>query len=152
MAVWRLVQTNHWPRSGNYIVATPNRTAIAVLLIMIEGVACIIRQPLPTFHLRWGWTVIVVETDLNLLGIGGSRTKINRKFLIWELEYYPIKVCLSFFTFWYLILWIEILKSEPTHVQKLTISKKSTFFVLSSWNLVKLFTAGVNHFHQVSLG
>ena len=35
------------------------------------------------------------------------------------------------------------------HVQKLTIDKKSTFFVQSSWNLVKIIKSWVNNFNQV---
>ena len=49
--------------------------------------------------------------------------------------------------------WKLILKSESkkrAHVQKLAISKKSTFFVQSSWNLVKMITSCGNYFHQVS--
>ena len=38
------------------------------------------------------------------------------------------------------------------HVQKLAIDKKSTIFVQSSWNLVKMITSWANHFHQVSWG
>ena len=38
------------------------------------------------------------------------------------------------------------------NIQKLTISKKSEFFVQSSWNLVKMTTTWGNHFHQVSWG
>ena len=38
------------------------------------------------------------------------------------------------------------------HFQKLAINKKSTIFVLSSWNLVKIITSWGNHFHQVSWG
>ena len=38
------------------------------------------------------------------------------------------------------------------HAQKLAINKRSTIFVLSSWNLVKIITSWVNHFHQVSWG
>ena len=34
--------------------------------------------------------------------------------------------------------------------QKLAINKKSTFFVLSSWNLVKIINSWGNHFHKVS--
>ena len=36
------------------------------------------------------------------------------------------------------------------HIEKLAISKKSTFFDLSSWNLVKIITIWGYHFHQVS--
>ena len=49
----------------------------------------------------------------------------------------------------------SFLKSESkkrAHVQKLAISKKSTFFVQSSWNLVKIITSCGNHFHQFSWG
>ena len=38
------------------------------------------------------------------------------------------------------------------HFQKLAISEKSTFFVPSSWNLVKKIASWGNHFHQVSWG
>ena len=37
-------------------------------------------------------------------------------------------------------------------VQKLAISKTSTFFVLSSWNLVKMIASWGDYFHQVSWG
>ena len=36
------------------------------------------------------------------------------------------------------------------HVQKLNISEKSTIFVQSLWNLVKMITSWGNYFHQVS--
>ena len=38
------------------------------------------------------------------------------------------------------------------HVKRLTIYKKSTFFVVSSWKLEKLISSWGNHFHQVSWG
>ena len=45
------------------------------------------------------------------------------------------------------------LKSEQektAQVQKLAIIKKSTIFVQSFWNLVKMITSWGNHVHQVS--
>ena len=46
----------------------------------------------------------------------------------------------------------SILKSEAKKrdTQKLAIDKKSSIFVLSSWNLVKVTTSWDDHFHQVS--
>ena len=41
---------------------------------------------------------------------------------------------------------------KMTHVPKLAISKRSTIFVRSSWNLVKIITSWGNHFDQVSWG
>ena len=45
-----------------------------------------------------------------------------------------------------------ILKSEEKkrHVRKLSISKKFTYFVQSSWNLVKIITSRDSYFHKVS--
>ena len=43
-------------------------------------------------------------------------------------------------------------KKQTRHNQKLVISKKSTIFVLSLWNLVKMITSWGNLFHQVSSG
>ena len=39
---------------------------------------------------------------------------------------------------------------KPGKTQRLAISKKSTFLVQSSWNLVKIFTSSANHFDKVS--
>jgi len=50
---------------------------------------------------------------------------------------------------------INLLKSEwkkKRHVQKLAMNKKSTIFVLSPWNLVKMITQRGDHFHQLSWG
>ena len=47
----------------------------------------------------------------------------------------------------------EDLKSgskKTRHIQKLAISKKSTFFVQSSWKFVKMIISKGNYFHQVS--
>ena len=44
----------------------------------------------------------------------------------------------------------KILGKRMGHFQKLAINKKSTIFVQSSWNLVKMITSWANHFHQVS--
>ena len=47
------------------------------------------------------------------------------------------------------------LKSEienTGHVQNLANSKKSTFFILFPWNLVKMITSRLDYFHQVSWG
>ena len=44
--------------------------------------------------------------------------------------------------------WVE----KTIHMQKLAISKNSTMFVLSSWNLVKMIISWVNNFHQVPWG
>ena len=41
---------------------------------------------------------------------------------------------------------------KTAHFWKLAINKKSTFFVQSAWNLVKIFTLRDNHFHKVSWG
>ena len=38
------------------------------------------------------------------------------------------------------------------HIWRLAINKKSTIFIQSSWNLVKMITSWANHFHQVSWG
>ena len=49
--------------------------------------------------------------------------------------------------------WAKKKQKKPTttgHVQKLAINKKSTFFVGSSWNLVKMITSWTDYFHQVS--
>ena len=42
--------------------------------------------------------------------------------------------------------------NKMRHVQKLVVSKKSTFFVLSSWNLLKITILLGNHFHQILWG
>ena len=41
---------------------------------------------------------------------------------------------------------------KTRHAQKFAISKKSTNFVQSSWNLVKMIAICVNHFYQISWG
>ena len=46
-----------------------------------------------------------------------------------------------------------LLKSEQKkdgHVKNLVINKKSTIFVQSLWNLVKIIASWVEYFHQVS--
>ena len=43
-----------------------------------------------------------------------------------------------------------IILAHLRHIQKLIISKKSTFFVLPSRNFVKIITSWGNHFHKVS--
>ena len=54
----------------------------------------------------------------------------------------------------YLIDWLglESEDKKTRHVQKLAINRKSTFFVRSLWNLVKIITPWDNHFHKVSWG
>ena len=71
--------------------------------------------------------------------------------------FYPCQIDMAhiFFTLTRIKIFLRILylKSEEKkmrHVQKLTDSKKSTFFVVSSWNLVKIFTSLVFHFYHVS--
>ena len=49
--------------------------------------------------------------------------------------------------------YLPVLKSgakKTGHFQKLVINKKSTIFVLLSWNLVKMITSWGEHFYQVS--
>ena len=50
------------------------------------------------------------------------------------------KICLKISKVW---------GKKPGHTQKLAINKKSTIFVLSSWNSVKIITSWGNYFHQV---
>ena len=46
----------------------------------------------------------------------------------------------------------KVLVKKMRHDQKLAISKKSTFFVLSSWNLVKIISSSDDYFPKVSWG
>ena len=41
---------------------------------------------------------------------------------------------------------------KKAHVERLAISKKSTIFVLSSWNVMKMISSWDDYFHQVSWG
>ena len=48
------------------------------------------------------------------------------------------------------LMWIKVWTKNMRCIQKLAISKKSTIFVLFSWNFVKMITTWDDYFHQVS--
>ena len=47
---------------------------------------------------------------------------------------------------------IKFEQEKTAHIKNLFMSKKSTIFVQSIWNLVKIFISWGIHFHQVSWG
>ena len=42
----------------------------------------------------------------------------------------------------------QVWVKKRTHIQRMAISKKSTFFVQSSWTLVKIITLNADYFHE----
>ena len=93
---------------------------------------------LPSFLLRF-W---LVELFLGIAKLFWSNPQVHLGPVqsqwrdIWKMNSYtsPSKV------------WVK----KTRHVKKLAVNKKSTFFILSSWNLVKIITSWLFPFHKVS--
>ena len=78
------------------------------------------------------------------------RLNWNKLYWILNTEYWSKYLhTLSFSVPFYLI---KSGEKKTEHFQKLAIHKKSTVFVLSIWNLVKMISSLDNYFHQVSWG
>ena len=58
--------------------------------------------------------------------------------------FYIVQQCLEKYPNYF----IKSESKKRAHIQKLVVSKKSSFFVQSLWNLVKIITSWVNHFHM----